>query len=170
MGTATVYGTGSWTGTRSVDFAITKCEISDCLTSDLPIYNYADNAGGTFAPVVNVTSPDGTALVQGADYTVAYVRNDRAGMAMVLVRGIGAYYQGTAMRLFTIEKGDLSVCTLSGVADTYAYTRWGASVSATITAPNGFKLDGNWSRPEICRSGAKLLSRHCTSLNRDQGG
>lgn len=147
-GTATVYGTGSWTGVQSVDFAIAKCEISDCLTSDLPIYNYADNAGGTFAPVVNVTSPDGTALVQGADYTVAYVRNDRAGVAMVLVRGIGAYYQGTAMRLFTIEKGDLSTCTLSGVADTYAYTRWGANVSATITASNGFKLDGNWSRPD----------------------
>lgn len=147
-GTATVYGTGSWTGVQSVDFAIAKCEISDCLTSDLPIYNYADNAGGTFAPVVKVTSPDGTALMQGADYTVAYVRNDRAGVAMVLVRGIGAYYQGTAMRLFTIEKGDLSTCTLSGVADTYAYTRWGANVSATITAPNGFKLDGNWSRPD----------------------
>lgn len=147
-GTATVYGTGSWTGVQSVDFAIAKCEISDCLTSDLPIYNYADNAGGTFAPVVKVTSPDGTALVQGADYTVAYVRNDRAGVAMVLVRGIGAYYQGTAMRLFTIEKGDLSTCTLSGVAGTYAYTRWGANVSATITAPNGFKLDGNWSRPD----------------------
>lgn len=148
VGTATVYGTGSWTGTQSVNFALAKCEVSNCSMSDLPTYNYVDNAGGTFTPTVKVTAPDGTALVQGTDYTVSYARNDRAGAALMLVRGIGSYYQGTATRLFIIDKGNLSACTLSNVADRYAYTRWGANVSAAITAPNGFKLDDNWSRPD----------------------
>lgn len=86
------YTTNSEPGTRNM----TDSKISVSLAKSTYVYN-----GKPCTPAVKVTY-DGTELVQGADYTVSYSNNKKAGTARVQVSGVG-YYKGQVSGTFTIQ-------------------------------------------------------------------
>lgn len=140
-GQVTVVGQGDWTGMLTADFDIEKCPITSCAISPLQDKSYGDNVGGRFTQDITVTNPAGGALVEGVDYTVVYSGNDRAGTVVALIKGKGDFYQGTAIRLFTIAKGDLAqIAELTGVSESYAFSWSGASVYESVVLADGTKL------------------------------
>lgn len=89
-----------------------------------------------------VVKINGLELERGTDYTVSYVRNDRAGSATAVIAAKpGGAYAGAVSRTFTITAIDISspahtlVITLN--KSSYPYT--GAAIVPDITV----KLDGN---------------------------
>ena len=77
-----------------------KGSIADAdITLNKTKWNYT---GKAVKPAVKVVF-DGTTLVEGMDYTVAYSSNTRVGESLVTVKGIGEYY-GTDKRSFSIVK------------------------------------------------------------------
>jgi hypothetical protein len=94
--TVTVTGTGNYTGTATGTFAIAPADLSAAVVSaGGQIYT-----GEALEPEVTVVL-DGTTLVEGTDYTVAYADNTTAGTATVTVTGMGNY-TGTATGNFEI--------------------------------------------------------------------
>ena len=59
--------------------------------------------GSPITPAVSVTLKNGTQLIEGTDYTLAYTNHTNAGTATVTVTGIGNYI-GTAKKTFVISK------------------------------------------------------------------
>lgn len=59
--------------------------------------------GSPITPAVSVTLKNGTQLIKGIDYTLAYTNHTNAGTATVTVTGIGNYI-GTAKKTFVISK------------------------------------------------------------------
>ena len=59
--------------------------------------------GSPITPAVSVTVKNGTQLIEGTDYTLAYTNHTNAGTATVTVTGIGNYI-GTAKKTFVISK------------------------------------------------------------------
>lgn len=59
--------------------------------------------GSPIIPAVSVTLKNGTQLIEGTDYTLAYTNHTNAGTATVTVTGIGNYI-GTAKKTFVISK------------------------------------------------------------------
>lgn len=59
--------------------------------------------GSPITPAVSVTLKNGTQLIEGTDYTLAYTNHTNAGKATVTVTGIGNY-TGTSTRTFVISK------------------------------------------------------------------
>ena len=59
--------------------------------------------GSPITPAVSVTLKNGTQLIEGTDYTLAYTNHTNAGTATVTVTGIGNY-TGTSTRTFVISK------------------------------------------------------------------
>ena len=59
--------------------------------------------GSPITPAVSVTLKNGTQLIEGTDYMLAYTNHTNAGKATVTVTGIGNY-TGTSTRTFVISK------------------------------------------------------------------
>lgn len=59
--------------------------------------------GSPITPAVSVTLKNGTQLIEGTDYTLAYTNHTNASTATVTVTGIGNYI-GTAKKTFVISK------------------------------------------------------------------
>ena len=59
--------------------------------------------GSPITPAVSVTLKNGTQLIEGTDYTLAYTNHTNAGTATVTVTGIGNYID-TAKKTFVISK------------------------------------------------------------------
>ncbi len=84
-------GTGSYTGTQTVEFVIEPKSIKDAQVSAIASVTYSGNAN-----TPPVTVKDGaTTLVEGVDYTLSYERNVDAGAALVVIQGIGNYQYST---------------------------------------------------------------------------
>ena len=87
-GTVKVFITEAWI-TTSADIAV---------EGESFIYT-----GSPITPAVSVTLKNGTQLIEGTDYTLAYTNHTNAGTATVTVTGIGNYI-GTAKKTFVISK------------------------------------------------------------------
>ena len=84
----TITGIGNFTGSRTINFAITAADFKEAnvqLTGTVHIAT-----GDAITPVVNVKYGD-NALVKDIDYTVEYSNNIEVGTAKVTVTGIGNY-------------------------------------------------------------------------------
>lgn len=92
-------------------------------------YSYS---GGEIRPNVNV-SVNGTVLIEGVDYTIAYQNNINAGAASVVLIGTGSY-KGSKEIGFTIIPKDLSQTSINKVADK-TYT--GSKIIPELTIYNG---------------------------------
>lgn len=102
---AVITGKGSYTGTVSREFTITKepVNISGAKISAIADQEFAK----TFiTPVVNVTYA-GKALVEGTDYKVSYSNNYNVGTATVYITGYGNYV-GSKKVTFNITKRDIT--------------------------------------------------------------
>ena len=103
--------------------------------------------GSPITPAVSVTLKNGTQLIEGTDYTLAYTNHTNAGKATVTVTGIGNY-TGTSTRTFVISKAaapEISAITcgekvsdssLNGGSTQYGTFAWSDDVKDT-TPPVG---------------------------------
>ena len=101
-------------------------------------YNYD---GSRKTPSVTVTSPEGTTLINGKDYTITYSNNINIGNATVKITGIG-YYTSSKTVKFTIKtakKVNLSSASVKLSTSTYAYNGKTKKPAATVIF-NGSKL------------------------------
>lgn len=104
--------------------------------------------GSPITPAVSVTLKNGTQLIKGTDYTLAYTDHTNAGTATVTVTGIGNYI-GTAKKTFVISKAaapeiswpmasaitcgeKVSDSLLSGGSTQYGTFAWSDAVKDTI--------------------------------------
>ena len=92
--TVVIRGIGNYSGEVDLYFMIVPESLTNVfeLVPEDFVYN-----GGPWTPAV-ITSSD---LVEGMDYTVAYVNNTAAGLASVIITG-GEYHPGTVTLYFTI--------------------------------------------------------------------
>ena len=124
--TATVIGTGNYTGTKTANFNITGKAITDAMVTLSPetfTYN-----GSAQTPTVTVVDGQ-TTLTEKTDYTISYQKVDGettktvesptdAGEYNVVVTGKGNY-SGTASATFTIAPAEITKVTLSNNKLTY---------------------------------------------------
>lgn len=106
-GTCVVKGKGNYIGERTLVYKVTTLKLTDTangISVEDMVYT-----GQALTPTVVLTK-DGsavTSLVEGTDYTVSYKDNVNAGIATVVVQGIGDY-AGSLTQTFTIAKANLS--------------------------------------------------------------
>lgn len=105
--TATVYGVGRYAGQcEPVKFSITQIDLSECEVSKVaPQWWY----GEPVEPVITVTAPGGTTLVNGTDYTVTYANNDAAGTATITIDPVGLSTKGQNSMTFTLTAASSSL-------------------------------------------------------------
>ena len=101
--TATVTGTGNYTGSVETKFNITAKALTASMVRDIAAQTY------TGSPIVpKLTVKDGeTALSKDTDYTVKYQNNLNAGTATVTLTGKGNYSDSVS-KTFTIKQKDVT--------------------------------------------------------------
>ncbi len=101
--TATVTGTGNYTGSVETKFNITAKALTASMVRDIAAQTY------TGSPIVpELTVKDGeTALSKDTDYTVKYQNNLNAGTATVTLTGKGNYSDSVS-KTFTINQKDVT--------------------------------------------------------------
>ena len=138
--TATVTGTGNYTGSVETKFNITAKALTASMVQDIAAQTY------TGSPIVpKLTVKDGeTALSKDTDYTVKYQNNLNAGTATVTLTGKGNYSDSvsktftikqkgvTAQRDATdiqvvVDKGTFDAPTFGDVTGTLTYSYDGAT-------------------------------------------
>ncbi|MFQ9514440.1 MAG: leucine-rich repeat protein [Eubacterium sp.] len=127
----TVTGTGNYTGSKKLTFAIVqKSIISGSVSMSQSQYTFT---GSAISPLPTVTV-DGITLVNGKDYTVSYSNNTKVGTANVVITGIGNY-KGTLNAGFKIiaVSGNRYTCALSNTNYTYS----GNAYKPDVTVKNG---------------------------------
>ena len=128
--TATVTGTGNYTGSVETKFNITAKALTASMVWDIAAQTY------TGSPIVpELTVKDGeTALSKDTDYTVKYQKNLNAGTATVTVTGKGNYSDSVS-KTFTIEPKSITpVVTVSG---DYTYTGSAITPAYTVEITKG---------------------------------
>lgn len=115
---AVITGKGSYTGTVTREFTITKEPVN---ISGAKISAIADQefAKAYITPEVSVTYA-GSKLVEGTDYKVSYSNNYKVGTATVYITGYGNYV-GSKRATFNIVKRDITgyVASLAQTVVTY---------------------------------------------------
>ena len=96
-GIVAVTGKGSYTGTKTVSFAIAPKQLSGSMVDDIPDWSY-NNTPCT--PHVALRD-NGTLLQEGADYEVSYEGNDAIGTGTAVIAGLGNYTD-TVRKSFSI--------------------------------------------------------------------
>ena len=106
----TITGKGNFTGSRQTYFNITAKDIADesVKVDEIPYQLYTEGTPATPA----VTVRDGSDVLTGAEFDVAYADNDKVGKAAVTITGKGNY-KGTRSAEFDIlDKMDFDVAAL----------------------------------------------------------
>lgn len=126
IGTATVIGTGNYTGVMQAQFRIVG-DLKDAVITEIPIQDYT---GQQIRPVPEVTFA-GEALAEGVDYTVSYGENIEEGLGSVTITGTSEGtrasskpYTGTQTVEFEItrDREFTEDTVVVGVAEAYPYT------------------------------------------------
>ena len=127
--TATVTGTGNYTGSVETKFNITAKALTASMVQNIAAQTY------TGSPIVpKLTVKDGeTALSKDTDYTVKYQNNLNAGTATVTLTGKGNY-AGSVEIKFNITAKAL---TASMVRDIAAQTYTGSPIVPELTVKDG---------------------------------
>ena len=128
--TATVSGTGSYTGTTDVKFTISRLSISKA-SANLS-YTKATYSGNLKKPGA-VVKLDGKKLKSGSDYTVVYRNNRNAGTATAVIQGKNNY-SGSVKKTFRIQRKSI--------------TKFSAKLSYTFTG-----YDGSAKKPKVTVKG-----------------
>ena len=145
--TATVTGTGGYTGTLDVKFTISRLSISKA--SVKLSYTKATYSASYKKPSATVTL-NGKKLTKDTNYTVSYKNNRNAGTATVTVKGI-KNYSGSVKKTFTIQRKSIA--------------KFSTSLSYKFT-----KYDGKTKKPKVTVKGkfsgsTKTLIKSKTSGN-----
>ena len=125
-----VTGKGNYSGTRTIYFQITACDINDVTLASIPSVNYTGNAA---VPEVTLTQ-NGKTLTKGTHYTLSCT-DSQPGTATVTITGKGNF-TGTRTATFTISKQSAANLTVNAISD-QQYT--GNAITPGITVKNGSK-------------------------------
>ena len=110
--TATIIGTGDFTGKKIVSFTIsrvfTKTTIAISSVDTVPDQTYTGNAIEPKLRVYAAVAGKKTLLTEGTDYKVTYSNNTNEGVAKATITGIGSY-AGTQTVTFNIKKQDAEI-------------------------------------------------------------
>ena len=124
VGTAsmTVTGIGSFSGTKTITYAIEAKNIENCLTTAVENYQYT---GSTYTPGVTVTdSSTGKTLVAGTDYTITYSNNTNPGTASITVTALSKNYTGSKVIPFKITSAAVSGLRTSKIKNSSIKLAW----------------------------------------------
>lgn len=89
IATAMVTGIGNYTGSKILNYTITKSDISSLRIKNNAAYIY-DGTAKTL--LINMYDPiSKVAMIEGVDYTAVYSKNINAGTAVATIIGIGNY-------------------------------------------------------------------------------
>ena len=131
----TVTGIGAYTGSVETTYNIQKLSMSNASFSVAPAYY----TGSEVTPEVTVTH-SGKTLVKDRDFIVTYHNNIEPSSyynsPWVGIDGIGNY-QGYVTKSFTINRADISSCTVTLSDESLTYT--GSSLRPTATVKSGDK-------------------------------
>ena len=131
----TVTGIGVYTGSVETTYNIQKLSMSNASFSVAPAYY----TGSEVTPEVTVTH-SGKILVKDRDFIVTYHNNIEPSSyynsPWVGIDGIGNY-QGYVTKSFTINRADISSCTVTLSDESLTYT--GSSLRPTVTVKSGDK-------------------------------
>lgn len=125
-----VTGKGNYSGTRTIYFQITACDINDVTLASIPSVSYTGNAA---VPEVTLTQ-NGKTLTKGTHYTISCT-DSQPGTATVTITGKGNF-TGTRTATFTISKQSAANLTVNTISD-QQYT--GNAITPNITVKNGSK-------------------------------
>ncbi len=133
VGTAslTVTFKGNYSGSKTVNFKIVPCKLTDATISAITDKTYT---GNEIKPTPTVKAGNRT-LKRDTDYTLAYKNNVKVGTAIVTVTGKGNY-SGTKSVTFRIVPRKLTNPTISSISDV-TYT--GNPFKPTPTVKDGSK-------------------------------
>ena len=122
--TMTVTGIGSFSGVKTIPFAIEAKNIENCLATAVTSYNYT---GNTYTPSVTVTdSSTGKTLVAGTDYTITYSNNTNPGTASITVTALSKNYTGSKVIPFKITSAAVSGLRTSKIKNNSIKLSWSA--------------------------------------------
>ena len=122
--TMTVSGIGSFSGTKTINYAIEAKNIENCLTTAVTNYQYT---GNTYTPNVTVTdSSNGKTLVAGTDYTITYSNNTNPGTASITVTALSKNYTGSKVIPFKIMSAAVSGLRTSTIKNNSIKLAWSA--------------------------------------------
>ena len=131
----TVTGIGVYTGSVETTYNIQKLSMSNASFSVAPAYY----TGSEVTPEVTVTH-SGKTLVKDRDFIVTYHNNIEPSSyynsPWVVIDGIGNY-QEYVTKSFTINRADISSCTVTLSDESLTYT--GSSLRPTVTVKSGDK-------------------------------
>lgn len=130
----TITGKGNYTGTASKSFSIVANDASGFSIDDIADQTY-DGSPKTPAPVVK----EGTNTLSSDYYSVAYLNNINAGVAVVTVTGKNGY-SFVKSQIFTIKPKVLTTDMLALSSDDFIYNGGVRKPTVTMTDKN---TDGN---------------------------
>ena len=107
-----ISGTGNYAGTKTVSFKIRRAGISKATVAKLARRTYT---GSYHKPKPTVVLK-GKKLKRNRDYTLAYKSNKNAGIAQIVIRGVGNY-TGKKTVAFKIARAPLAKAKVFGLAD-----------------------------------------------------
>ena len=154
-----IKGTGNYAGTKKAAFTINKqvVKLTENMIS-LPSSVAYEKGGCTPEPVITA---DGNILIKGADYTVSYKNNKKAGTASLVVKGKGIY-KGTVTKRFMIAPKEISKTSMRAPDIVYtARTKAGKYISRPIlTDTNGNVLGSSDYMNVVYECGNQILDKH----------
>lgn len=120
--TMTVTGIGSYSGTKTINYAIEAKNIENCLTTAVGSYQYS---GSSYTPSVTVTdSSTGKTLVAGSDYTITYSNNTNPGTASITLTALSKNYSGSKVIPFKITSAAVSGLRTSSIKNNSMKLSW----------------------------------------------
>ena len=130
-GKAVITGTGSFFGTHTCTFSITRKNIQDLTIAEIGEVPYT---GSAVVPNPTITYGD-IVLVKNTDYTLSSTDNISLGEKTLTVTGRGNYTGSTTIP-FTIVKKSVNDLTYSTI---YDQTYTGSAITPSFTVRNGGK-------------------------------
>ena len=129
--TATIAGTGNFTGTKAVSFKIDKAPILKKHIASIADKTYT---GSAITPKATVKF-GGKTLKLGRDYTAKYTSNVNAGKASVAITGKGNF-TGTQVAAFKINRASMAKASVASIA---SRTYTGSAITPKATVKFGGK-------------------------------
>lgn len=133
--TITVTGKGKYTGSKSATFTIAKAKLSNARISSIGTKTYT---GKSIKPTPTVKL-SGNKLVKGADYTVSYKNNLRAGTATVTVKATGKNCTGSKSATFKIKPAKVTNVKVSSTKKGKITVKW-SNVKGYAANVTGYKI------------------------------
>lgn len=128
--TVTVTGIGIYEGSKDYTFQILPKPLGSCEISSIADQIYDGNLARPAVSVINPATSDTRAaaatLVEGTDYNVTYLNNEKPGTALVIVSGKGNY-TGNQYVNFNIQQVGISGLTAEAISGKRATVSWDAS-------------------------------------------